>query len=103
MSHYSSKTSFEPPVRDKRKIDRDPVHVPPHKKPRSYQLVVVTRNVSEWRESYAYPSRAAREQAKAAMLKAAKADRHFRNWTRGNRSSTNTTTMDFEETDLTTS
>lgn len=40
MSSYYSKTAFEPPPRDRRKIDQNPARVPPHKKPRKYKLTV---------------------------------------------------------------
>jgi hypothetical protein len=77
--------------RNARRADQDPARLPPHKKPRTYVLRVISRTVTEYDETHKYPSRAARDQAKAAILKEDRENEKRRTWRqdwRGHRSKT---------------
>ena len=85
--------------RNVRKVDQDPARMPPHKKPRTYVLKVISRTVSEYEETHKYPSRAARDQAKAAIIKEDRENAKRRTWRQDWRGHMSKTERVFEESD----
>jgi hypothetical protein len=73
MSDWTRKTRYAgAPTKDLRKIDQDPVKVPPHKKERKYKLTVEWTETTTWRREMEYTSRAGRDEARRRI------ERHFR-------------------------
>ena len=73
MSDWTKKTRHVgPPVKDLRKVDQDPVKVPPHKKERKWKLTVEWTETTTWRRECEFTSRAARDEARRRI------ERHFR-------------------------
>lgn len=71
MGNYKRKFDG-PPIRELRKVDQDPVKVPPHKKERKYKLTVEWTDTTTWRRECEFTTRAAMEEAKRRI------ERHFR-------------------------
>jgi hypothetical protein len=63
MSQYKRKFDG-PPVRELRRVDQDPVKVPPHKKERKFKLVVEWTDTTTWRRTKEFTTRASRDEAK---------------------------------------
>ncbi len=91
MSDYSRKTSFEPPPRDRRRVDQDPARVPPHKKPRKYRLTVkyeivttetCTKDFTSKAAMQEFRTRVEREIAKVKAQKTRKSYRYWGSWYR---------------------
>lgn len=73
MSDWTRKTRHAgPPVKDLRKIDKEPAKVPPHKKERKYKLAVEWTETTTWRRECEFTSRSARDEARRRI------ERHFR-------------------------
>lgn len=98
MSSWAYKTSHEPPVRDRRKVDKDPAKVPPHKKPRTYVLQRTVTTVTVRKTVDKYVSKSARDQArKDYEKKTQERASRWANWDRGNESSKQTLTIEYVE------
>lgn len=78
MGQYSRKYDG-PPVRELRRIDKDPARVPPHRKERIYELRV--EYITTTRNTYTakFPSRAARDQFRQKVEKDIR-DKNGRSW-----------------------
>jgi hypothetical protein len=63
MSQYKRKFDG-PTIQEKRKVDQDPLKVPPHRKERKYKLTVEWTDVTTWRRTKEFTTRAALEEAK---------------------------------------
>jgi hypothetical protein len=101
MSYLHGKRKYAgPTVQELRKVDQDPARLPPHKKPRTYVLKVISRTVSEYEETHKYPSRAARDQAKAAIIKQDRENEKRRTWRQNWRGHRSKTERVFEESDI---
>jgi hypothetical protein len=60
-----------PPVRELRQVDKDPVKVPPHKKPRKYRLTLKYVAFTEWTYTKEFVSKEAMREHRARL------DRHL--------------------------
>lgn len=87
-------------ARDAKHEERNPAHLPPHRKARTYVLKVISRTVSEYDETYKYPTRAARDQAKAAIIKEDRASESRRTWRNDWRGHKSSTERIFEESEI---
>ena len=68
MTNAFSKRKYAgPKVQELRKIDQDPMRLPPHKKPKVWTLTVEWEETTTWTRTKAFTSRAARDEAKARI------------------------------------
>lgn len=63
--------------RDARKVVPEPPKIAPHKKPRTYVLRIRQWSASEWTYTKRFPSKAARDQARAAIVKAEREKKYW--------------------------
>jgi hypothetical protein len=71
--HKKRKWAGEP-IKDKKKVVPEPPRVKAKPKPKVYVLKVIETTVTEYEWNHKYPTRVARDQAKAAFEKKIKSD-----------------------------
>lgn len=64
---YGKRKFAGPRVQELRKVDQDPIRVPPHKKPKVWRLTVEWEETTRWTRTKAFTSRAARDEAKVRI------------------------------------